>query len=215
MPARQTMTAKARDEKPRAEMATIATAGKSLAPPAPMKPCARYALPALVLLLAACGQHPVPATAVGADGALHVPVDYQKTYQSLGAWAVAADEGQGSKELHVVYASPGAVEARRRDGDYPDGAVLVKEVYGAATAPMTTGTVSHADVLKGWFVMVRDRKNSHIGNKLWGEGWGWAWFAAGKPDTTTSTDYHTDCLTCHEPARNTKFIYEQGYPVLK
>ena len=30
---------------------------------------------------------------------------------TLGTWAVAADNGAGSKELHVVYASPGAVSA--------------------------------------------------------------------------------------------------------
>ena len=35
---------------------------------------------------------------------------------------------------------------------------------------MTTGTVSHARTLKGWFVMVKDSKNSHPGNVLWG-GW--------------------------------------------
>ena len=39
-----------------------------------------------------------------------------------------------------------------------------------ATEPMTTGTVSHAQTLKGWFVMVRDSKNIHPGNKLWGDG---------------------------------------------
>jgi len=31
---------------------------------------------------------------------------------------------------------------------------------------MTTGTVSHARRLKGWFVMVKDRKNSHAGIQL-------------------------------------------------
>jgi hypothetical protein len=33
---------------------------------------------------------------------------------------------------------------------FPDGSVLVKEVFQAATGPMTTGTVSHAET---WFVM--------------------------------------------------------------
>jgi hypothetical protein len=37
-----------------------------------------------------------------------------------------------------------------------DAAVLVKEVYRAATGQMTTGTVSHADCLRGWFVMMKD-----------------------------------------------------------
>src|SRR6516164_8537026 len=68
---------------------------------------------------------------------------------------------------------------------------------------MTTGTVSHAQTLKGWFVLMKDSKNSHPGNKLWGNGWGWSWFDAGNPSKTTSTDYKQDCLPCHEPARAT------------
>src|SRR5262249_40689905 len=86
-------------------------------------------------------------------GDLRVPDDYRTAYQLLGCWGVAADEGRGSKELHVVYASPGTITAYREDGRFPDGAVLVKEVFQAATGEKTTGTVSNAESLKGWFVM--------------------------------------------------------------
>ena len=65
---------------------------------------------------------------VDANGNLHVPDDYRTTYQFLGSWAVAAESGKGSKELHDVYASPGTIAAYRREGRFPDGAVLVKEV---------------------------------------------------------------------------------------
>jgi hypothetical protein len=91
-------------------------------------------------------------------------------YEYLGSWAIAADQGLGSKRLHSVYASPGAVAAFRTNGDFSDGAVLVKEVYETATSPMTTGTVSHAETLAGWFVMVKDSKSSPQ-NKLLGSGW--------------------------------------------
>jgi Cytochrome P460 len=100
--------------------------------------------------------------------------------------------------MHVVYASPGTIAAYRKDGHFPDGVVLVKEVYEAATAPMTTGTVSHADKLKGWFVMVKDSVGRFPGNKLWGDGWGWSWFDANNPQKTTSpTTRRTVCpVTC-------------------
>ena len=65
---------------------------------------------------------------------------------------------------------------------------------------MKTGTVSRVQTLKGWLVMVRDSKNTHPGNKLWGDGWGWSWFDAGNPTKTTSTDYKVNCLGCHVPA---------------
>jgi Cytochrome P460 len=150
-----------------------------------------------------------------AAGNLHVPDAYRTAYQSLGSWAVAADQGQGSKELHLVYASPGTVNAYRNDGHFPDGAVLVKEVFQAATGPMTTGTVSHAETLKGWFVMMRDNNGRHPGNALWGDGWGWSWFDAADPSKTTSTDYRANCKPCHLPAQATDWVYVGGYPPLK
>jgi hypothetical protein len=152
---------------------------------------------------------------VDANGNMHVPQDYLRTYRYLGTWAVLTDESQGAKEIHVVYASPGAVDAFQKTGQFPDDAVLVKEVFKAATGQMTTGTVGHAETLKGWFVMVKDSKGRHPGNALWGDGWGWSWFDAGDPLKTTSTNYKTDCLSCHVPAEASDWIYVQGYPSLK
>jgi hypothetical protein len=154
-------------------------------------------------------------TVVDANGNLRVPAAYRATYQFLGSWAVVADQGQGAKELHVVYASPGTIAGYRKDARFPDSAVLVKEVFQAATGSMTTGTVSRAETLKGWFVMVRDSKGGHADNKLWGDGWGWSWFDAANPGKTTSTDYKVDCRVCHVPAQASEWIYVAGYPALK
>jgi Cytochrome P460 len=147
-------------------------------------------------------------------GNLHVPAHYRTDYQFLGSWAVASDQGQGAKELHIVYASPGTMAAYHKSGRFPDGTVLVKEVVEAKTMPMTTGIVSHFQTLKGWFVMVKDNVGRFPGNKLWGDGWGWSWFDATNPQKTTSTDYTTDCQSCHVPARQSDWIYTHGYPVL-
>ncbi|ABR91941.1 cytochrome P460 [Janthinobacterium sp. Marseille] len=155
------------------------------------------------------------AAVVDDKGNMHVPADYQTTYQILGTWAVATDNGVGSKEMHVVYASPGVIAAYRKTGHYPDGAVLVKEIHKTATKPMTTGTVSSADALVGWFVMVKDDVGRFPKNKLWGDGWGWAWFNAADSKVTTSTDYKKDCLSCHVPAQASDWIYSYGYPPLK
>jgi len=96
-----------------------------------------------------------------AEGNLHVPATYRRAFQYVGSWAIAADQGHGSKEFHIVYASPGAIDAYRRDGHFPNDTVLVKEVYEAATAQRTTGTVNRADALKGWFVMAKDNNARH------------------------------------------------------
>ena len=152
---------------------------------------------------------------VDAAGNLRVPDSYRTTYEFLGSWAVAADQSPRSKELHVVYASPGTITAFRVDGRFPDGAVLVKEVFQAATGKQTTGTVSRAASLKGWFVMVKDGTDRYPHNKLWGDGWGWSWFKADNPSKTTSTNYKTNCLGCHVPARGSDWVYVDGYPPLK
>jgi len=69
------------------------------------------------------------AAVVNDQGNLHVRSDYRTAYQALGTWAVANDEGPGSKQLHAVCASPGTLYASRKDGHFLDGAVLVKEVF--------------------------------------------------------------------------------------
>jgi hypothetical protein len=146
---------------------------------------------------------------------IQLPDNYRGTFEFLGSWAIAADDGKGSKQIHVVYASPGSIAAYEKDGHFPNGAVLVKEVFETATAEMTTGTVSRAQTLKGWFVMTRDSKNTHPGNKLWGDGWGWSWFDAADRTKTTTVDFRAECQPCHIPARATDWIYVQGYPPLK
>ena len=152
---------------------------------------------------------------VNARGDLHVPSNYRAAYEFLGTWAIAADTQIGSRELHNVYATPGTIAAYHTGGRFPEGTVLIKEVYEASTSPMTTGTVSHAQTLKGWFVMVKDGTGTHPDNPLWGDGWGWSWFDAGNPARTTSTDYRTDCRSCHVPAQATDWIYRSGYPALE
>jgi cytochrome P460 len=191
-------------------MKTIAVTGLALAGVAAMGALAAGQIGATASSNGAEGD-----AVVDAGGNLHVPAAYRTTYQLLGSWAVAADHGQGSKELHVVYASPGTIAAYRKDGRFPDGAVLVKEVFQATSGQMTTGTVSRAETLKGWFVMMKDSNGRYAGNKLWGDGWGWSWFEAGNPSKTTSTDYKTNCLPCHVPAQASDWVYVSGYPPLR
>ncbi|MEM7426985.1 MAG: cytochrome P460 family protein [Pseudomonadota bacterium] len=154
--------------------------------------------------------------AVDDTGGIRVPdADYRKDWTMLGTYAVAEEEGkQGSQGLHMVYAQPEAVAAYREHGKFPDGTVLVKELFSTKTEDMTTGTVSRAAKTTGWFVMVKDAKGRFADHKLWGDGWGWAYFDAEDPNKTTSTDYEADCKGCHVPAQATDWVFVQGYPVL-
>jgi len=144
-------------------------------------------------------------------GNIRKPNDFRDRYQALGTYLVFDPKGN---EMHVTYASPGTGEMYRKTGKFPDGTVLVKEVFGTDHAQMTTGEVHWASRTKVWFVMIKDEKGRHAENPLWGEGWAWALFKSDAPDKQVATDYKKDCLGCHIPARNTDWVYVQGYSVL-
>ena len=159
-----------------------------------------------------------PAIKSELESLLHVPAaDYRQEWILLGSFSVRADDAEkGAKELHVVYAEPKSVEVYRENGAFPDGAVLVKDVFAAKTEALTTGIASYADTLKGRFVMVKDKTDSYADKlPLWGDGWGWAFYEGTETRKTITTDYRKDCLGCHEPVRSQDLIYVQGYPVLK
>ena len=107
---------------------------------------------------------------------------YLKDWPMLGIWAHAGDDEVA--ELHTVYASPGAIEAYLESRTFADGTVILKELRFTKTEDMTTGRVSHASDLFGWFVMVKDSQNRFPDNPLWGDGWGWAYFDASDPSAT-------------------------------
>ena len=148
------------------------------------------------------------------DGGITRPTDYRDTFEFLGTYAVATKSGQPVDEMHVVYARPEDVKAYRRDGKFPDGATLVKEVTKVGSDKLTTGQAHWATDIKLWFVMIKDAKRRFPGNDLWGDGWGWALFLEKEPEKNVATDYSTDCKTCHIPARKDDWIYVRGYPPL-
>jgi Cytochrome P460 len=145
-------------------------------------------------------------------GNIRKPADYRDLYQALGTFAVTGLNGD--TDMHYTYASPGTAEYYRKTGKFPDGAVLVKEVFATDHAQLTTGDAHWASAIKVWFVMIKDEKGRYPGNPLWGNGWGWALFKADAPDKQVATTYKKDCLGCHVPAQATDWIYVQGYPVL-
>lgn len=152
------------------------------------------------------------------DNLIRVPeTNYRRDWNLLGSFSILADQPEkGAKELYVVYAEPASVAAYRKTGVFPDGTVIVKDVFATKTEALTTGTVSYADRLVGRFVMVKDTGNRYAGTSpLWGDGWGWGFFEGDETRKTVTTDYTVDCLGCHEPARSQDLLYVQGYPILK
>jgi hypothetical protein len=151
---------------------------------------------------------------VSKEGGISLPTDYRDRFMHLGTWAVASKSNQPVHEMHNVYARAEDVRAYRREGKFPDGAVLVKEITNVGSDKLTTGQSTWSTNIKIWFVMVKDAKGRFPGNDLWGEGWGWALFEAKDPKRNVATDFRTDCKTCHIPARKDDWVYIRGYPIL-
>ena len=149
---------------------------------------------------------------VDKTGNMRKPADYRDLYQLLGTYTVLDPKGD---QMHVTYATPGTAEYYRKTGKFPDGAVLIKEIFGTDHAQLTTGDSHWASGTKVWFVKIKDDKNRFPQNPLWGDGWGWFLFKADAPDKQVATDYKKDCLACHVPAKPTDWTYVQGFPVLK
>lgn len=150
---------------------------------------------------------------VDADGQISFPDGFRTKMVHLGSWFVPDGSASG---FHDVYTEPATVEAFRKTGKFPDGATLVKELRASNSGTYTTGqNISYAtDGLKQWFVMIKDNKGRFPGKPLWGEGWGWALYKPDAVNKNLATDYKTDCLGCHVPAKAKDWVYTEAYPTL-
>jgi hypothetical protein len=148
------------------------------------------------------------------QGRISLPKDYRAKWTYLGSWAVPMKKAPG-QGFHDVFTQPESVEAYKKTGKFPDGTVLVKEIRKIDAGKMTTGQAYWAGDIASWFVMIKDGKGRFKNNPNWGNGWGWALFNAKDPNKNVSTNFQTDCIGCHIPAKNTDWVYIQGYPTLK
>jgi hypothetical protein len=147
------------------------------------------------------------------EGGISFPDGFRTSMVHLGSWFVP--EG-GASGFHDVYTERESVEAFLESGTFPDGATLVKELRASDSGNYTTGqNVSYAtSELKQWFVMIKDTTGRFTDNPLWGDGWGWALFQTADRTVNVATDYTTDCLGCHVPARANDWVYVEAYPTL-
>lgn len=151
---------------------------------------------------------------VDGEGAIRLPsVDFRREWEHLGTWSLDSADSEGAGGFHQVYTQPGVAEHYRRTGEFPDGAVLVKELQKASSADLTTGRASWGHEVEGWFVMVKDRRGRFQGNPVWAEGWGWSYFGVDDGRNTTTKTYQ-ECLGCHVPAQDDDWVYIRAYPAL-
>lgn len=132
----------------------------------------------------------------------------------MGLWFVPEAGASGS---HDVYIEKETVEAFRKMGKFPAGAMLVKELRASEAGDYPTGKGVHyeTETVKQWFVMIKDSNSRFTKNPLWGDGWGWALFKPGSDSSNEAADYKKDCLGYHVPVKNKGWIYTEAYPALR
>ena len=150
---------------------------------------------------------------VDKSGNISLPKDFRTSMTHLGSWLVP--EG-GASGFHDVYTEADSVRIYRDTGKFPDGATLIKELRSSTSADYSTGkNVSYATSdIKQWFVMIKDTQGRFSNNPAWGDGWGWALIKTSNTQKSVTTNYRTECLGCHMPAKKTDWIYIEGYPTL-
>ena len=177
------------------------------------------------LLALAAGEKPASfSTYVDGNGSISPPKYFRNTWAHLGTWVVTSRAPMPGAEsahttpgagLHDVYAQPESVKAYQKTGRWPDGTVIVKEVRAISWDDLPTGHVMYAGDRAECFVMVKDAKGRFKDNPNWGDGWGWALFRSADPKKNVSTGYKTDCMGCHEVAKDTDRVFVNGYPTLR
>lgn len=151
---------------------------------------------------------------VSPTGDISLPKNFRQHWTHLGSWAVT-DANAPGHGFHDVYTQAAAVSAYQQTGKFPDGTILIKEIRTLNTATLTTGKAVWAGDNSVWFVMVKDTRQRFKGNHHWGDGWGWALFAAAQPTVNSSDGYINSCMACHTPAKTSDWVFVQGYPTLK
>ena len=141
------------------------------------------------------------------------PADYRGILLRI-ARDLHCDRSEGNDMMRPA-ASPGTAAYYRKTGKFPDGAVLVKEIYGNRSRGAKDGGRVLGFENRGVVCTDQRREEPLSKQSNLGRWMGWALFKADAPDKQVATDYKKDCLGCHIPAKSTDWTYVQGYPVLK
>jgi Cytochrome P460 len=166
----------------------------------------RHAL-LLLLALPLLAQKPQYAP----SGELLIPEDYRDWIfvgASLGMGynepGAAPTEGQ----FHHVYLSPEAYQQYKRTGTFPKQAILMMEVYSAASRE----SINKQGRFSGDFLRVEAAVKDA---DRFPEGWRYFDFSGPEPKKTSTPFAQDRCWSCHNEHGQTDNVFTQFYPKLR
>lgn len=148
------------------------------------------------------------------QGRISLPKDYRINWTYLDSWVVPKTKAPGHG-FHDVFTQPESAEAYKKNGSFPDGTVLIKEIRSVKTGEMTSGEATWAGDIDVWFVMIKDNENRFAGKPNWGDSWRWALIKSSSPEAKTQNNYKKECFNCHITAKKTDYIYMDGFTLLR
>ncbi|GJM02610.1 MAG: hypothetical protein DHS20C08_11110 [Rhodomicrobium sp.] len=155
-----------------------------------------------LLLLAFCGK----VFAEEPQSKIKFPENYKTDFVNY----LSLDRTQNDDQIIRLFASEEVLKAVKATGEFPDGAVIVGEIYKAKKDE--DGEVIESDLsrrIRDKFALVAVMEK----RKGWGEQFSeefrngdWD-FAAFKPDGSVAKKNLNDCRKCHAPLTDTKHVF--------
>ena len=137
-------------------------------------------------------------------------IQYPENYRSTFTNYLNLDRTQNDDQIIHLYASQLALDGVRKSGDFPDGSILIGEIYKAKKDE--NGEVIESALgqrLRGDLALVAVMEKQ----KGWGEAFSddlrngdWD-FAAFKPDGSVAKKDLDACRACHAPLEDMKHVF--------
>jgi Cytochrome P460 len=149
------------------------------------------------------------------NGNLLQPKGYRE-WVFVGAPVTPNDMNNGKAafpEFHAVYIDPVSYKKWKRDGSFPDGTILVKELISVGTKKAPSGNGYFMGDYIGLEATIKDtrRFKNEPGN--------WAYFSFTRkgqdPKMKTKAFATSKCNSCHQAFAKDDWVFTQYYPVLR
>jgi len=152
------------------------------------------------------------------NGQLERPDGYRE-WVYVGTPVTPNDMNNGKAafpEFHNVYIDPDSWAHWKREGEFRDGTILMKELVSVGSKAAVSGNGYFQGDFLGLEATIKSKK--HFPNP--NEPGNWAYFSFSTPDhktlsKTASAFPAAACNACHEGAAAHDFVFTQYYPVLR
>jgi hypothetical protein len=150
------------------------------------------------------------------DGELDRPTGYRE-WVYVGTPLTPNDMNDGKAafpEFHNVYIDPQSWDHWKKNGQFRDGTILVKELVAVGSKAAVSGKGYFQGDFVGLEATIKSKK--HFPN----EPGNWAYFSFSTPDhktlTTSAKPFATEsCNVCHQSGAADDWVFTQYYPVLR